>query len=768
MKSDLPTPEAILEELADKVAVQIDRMTPVAFDGALHELTRYHSFLLAVSASKTLEGAPFSYAEVAGNAWHAPHLNWIRQYRRLFERAAGRLPEDSYFLRRLAYTPRDLLSWRDGAELSAEIIRAILDLGPMLMDRVEHWITKRTTIGNAEGEPAAPRLKLAGSDARAYANVLPELVGAWEAILRQVPSLHGWPGDPGEDEDATWSAFRASWPLLWQHLTNTAYCAVVAVWNEDEVGAALYGEALVRWPETLHHDLEAPTELTHHRLLFPSILELGWAEACERVAPLTYDFMPAPTAWLLFASVVRGIHDDVVLLTASLVLHWSTNNKQLSDIGAKTARALLDRKSNEAEPPLSPPSPLGLRSVFFDLMRQEIAAEGRQRGSYAGTLDSFVAKLDNMTERRVVPGRVFTPTTLHDRGDLLSAFLAILAAVAPAEGDDGLVERIEKLAREEDILPQGDRSLRHILDELRRYKTMLEAKWPQIEHGVHLLAPGRDVGELRRRLVDIVRSAESVIESQRLERLKARSIDPTKIEAIRVAVESALLHETFAAPFLRGAEVVRASGEEGKLQEVPFIEVLKAQLTDPPMDHVDAGFEAYFASRTQRWAARMAWSDFTERARKTLSVSAAVDEPAFWREIASLARQVGPEPVLLVSLAAEARALRRVLYRRPEDRADFEIEHISRADRVGPYIATVQGIDVYGADLPAGTAWLFSARTLLKVGYADVEPGMPVTVAFETSDDLKGTLRVRLRQRLEWAETPTFELRLHRQESEGG
>ncbi len=75
MRTELPQPEEILEELADKTAAQIQRLAPVAFNSAFREMTRYHRFLLALSASRTPDGAAFNFAEVAGNAWHAPH--WI-------------------------------------------------------------------------------------------------------------------------------------------------------------------------------------------------------------------------------------------------------------------------------------------------------------------------------------------------------------------------------------------------------------------------------------------------------------------------------------------------------------------------------------------------------------------------------------------------------------------------------------------------------------------------------------------------------------------
>jgi len=59
----------------------LNRLAPVAFDAAVNELTRYHRFLLLVNATRTPDGKPFNYAAVPGEAWSAPHSEWIRQYR---------------------------------------------------------------------------------------------------------------------------------------------------------------------------------------------------------------------------------------------------------------------------------------------------------------------------------------------------------------------------------------------------------------------------------------------------------------------------------------------------------------------------------------------------------------------------------------------------------------------------------------------------------------------------------------------------------------
>jgi hypothetical protein len=110
MTHELPDPREILEELADKTASQIDRLAPVAFDAALDELTRYHRFLLNVNATRGPDGKPFNYAAVPGEAWRAPHNQWISQCRRLFERAANHVGDDPGFMEKLANVPLRLFA----------------------------------------------------------------------------------------------------------------------------------------------------------------------------------------------------------------------------------------------------------------------------------------------------------------------------------------------------------------------------------------------------------------------------------------------------------------------------------------------------------------------------------------------------------------------------------------------------------------------------------------------------------------------------------
>jgi hypothetical protein len=760
MRTELPQPEEILEELADKTAAQIQRLAPVAFNSAFREMTRYHRFLLALSASRAPDGAAFNFAEVAGNAWHAPHLDWIRQYRRLFERAADRLADDDHFIRTLAYAPSRLLPRSGDPELSPNVVRTILDLGPILVTRLEAWVTKRTTVETREGQSAEPRLALAGSDAKAYASVLPHIVGAWESLLHHPPSMYGW-REAGEHSDTErWNAYCSSWAFLWQHLTNTAYCLATAVWNEDEVGAALFREALVRWPQALGHRLDDRAELRHRRLLFPSHLTLNWQQVSAEVASLGYDYMPAPKPNQLFASVLRGAHDDVMLLTAALLLSWTANSKQVSDIGGRSARALLRREVSDDHHRRHGREKVGFRALFLDLLRFELAGERHRDGSYAADLDHLVATLDNMTERRVVPGRVFTPSTMHGRDDLLLSELAILFAHVPNDGDDGVLERITGLAREEDVLPRGDASLRDILHALERYQSTLEQSWPGLARGLSSLADGLDPDRARDRLRAIVSAAKLAIEVERRQRLEARAPDLAKLERYRAAIEKALLTEPSETPIFRGVEVGPTVGDHrAEWRDIVFTGIAKAQLLEPPMEPTGLEFEEMLTSGSREIAGRHAWHAFSQRPRKKIGLSACAEDEAFWREIALLIAQVGSDAVLVVSRTAEGRALRKFLYAAAADRPKLRIEQRPQGERRDSYIATIEGVDVFGGDVPAGSAWLFSAAALRASRYAETDPaGRYVELAFELGEENRGELRVRVRQSLEWSMAPVFEL----------
>lgn len=759
MRSDFPTPEQVLEELASRVATQIDRLAPVAFDIAFDELIRQHSFLLAVNAARTPDGKPFNFAEVPGIAWSAPHREWLHQYSRLFERAANRIPDDRSFFAKLARTPMHLLPEDGAPALSPAVLAAIIDLGPMFVHRLEAWVSKRTVIETNAEESAVARHALSGADSRAYSEVVVDIVGAWEHLLQFGIGRRAERRTARETGPERWDIFREEWPLLWRHLSDTAHMLAAAVWNDDEAAARRYCDMLVRWRKTLGRD-DYELYLLNRRLVFPSLFDMNWEEAVQSLKPLLPRHSGSISPDQLAGTIIRSAHDDVVLLTGALLIDWTMNEKQPSDIGARTGLALLQRSLVDPDEHDQEPGVRSFRSTFLDVLRLDLAGERFQKGHYGEELDKLVSHMDNMTERRVVSGRVYTPSTHHERDDLSLAFLAILLLAAPSEGDDGLVERVGELAVDDAVLPQGDRSLRGVDYILERFARSLETPWPQLQLAFDALKPDGDLSLSTTRLRAIIDNARGAIEKHRTEKLKARPIDSGKMERMRSAIEVAVLATPADVPIFHGYAIEgRSKAGASDLYSVIRSGVTKASLVEPAMENESSNFIEHLAKTVASSAGGRVWGLFTRRDRETLEVGARVEDEAFWLEIAKLTPRISNNPTLVVSRSAEGRAIRRLLYPTGGDTSKLKVERRDRDGRRGDYIATVEGVDVFGGNFAPGLAWLFSGTALRVVHYAILNAeGQHVTLAYEPADELTGALRAQFNQTAEWSDDPIFEI----------
>lgn len=761
MKPDLPTPEQMLEELADRVATQIDRLAPVAFDVALDELIRQHRFLLAVNASRTPDGVPFNFAEVPGLAWAAPHKEWTHQYSRLFERAAGRIPDDRSFFAKLTRTPIRLLPDDDDPALSRGVLEAIIDLGPLLVHRLEGWVSRRTVVETSSDESAVQRQALAGADSRAYGEVVVDVVGAWEHLLQFGIGHRAERRQSRRIDAERWDAYREEWPALWRHLCDTAHMLAAAVWNEDEMAARRYCDMLVRWRKTLGRD-DYDYYLLNRRLVFPSIFEKTWDEAVAGLRPMLPRSSDSVSPDHLAGSIIRSTHDDVVLLTGALLIDWTMNEKQLSDIGARTGAALLRRQLVDPDDHDDQENGLNsFASVFMDVLRLDLAGERFEKGNYGEGLDRLVFQMDNMTERRVVSGRIYTPSTHHERDDVSFALLAILMAALPDEGDDRFVERIGELAENEAVLPYGDRSLRGLVWVLERYSKSLETPWPQLQRGLVGLKPDADFAASSARLRAIVEDARTAIEAHRAERIRTRSIDAAKLERLRAEIEAAVLAEPAEVPIFHGFRTVRG-GEAGAADvfSVVWGNVSKASLLEPPMENESSNFGEAVAKAVANSAGDRAWNSFVRRSRENVTINARVEDPAFWHEVAKLTPRISEHPALVVSRTAEGRAIRRLLYPSDGAASTLRVEQKQREGRRGGYIATVEGVDVFGGNFTQGVCWLFSGTALRVVRYSILDAaGHHVTLGYEPETDLRGALRAQFEQSTDWSDDLIFEIR---------
>ncbi|MEW9806460.1 hypothetical protein [Mesorhizobium marinum] len=759
--NDLPSPSQILEELADKVAAQIQRLAPVSFEAALGELISYHRFLLSANASTGPDGVPFNYAEVAGMEWNAPHHQWNRQYRRLYENAVDQLMTDQSFFRSLTHVPSRLLPHRGEPALSAAVLRSILDIGPMYAHRLEAWVTRHAV--SEEGHKRRPSLQ--GLQRKVYSDVVTDVVGTWESLLDHAPTLFDWRDREAKSDHEQWERLRASWPYLWQHLTNTAYLLAVAVWNDDEIGSKFYRDALVRWGMHLGEEGHSAYHLARPRLLFPDVFSHKWNDALLSIEPLVHPRMPPPTPSGLFKLAKRNAHNDTVLITSALVAYWSMGKKQGSELAANTSWALLNRQASEPDDEDDMPGvgKTSFRHILLDLMRLEQAGRRFEKDTYGAQLDGLVSSLDNMTERRVVAGRVFTPSTLHGRHGLLTAFVAFLLALVPASGDDGLGDQIVGISQSPDVLPEGDLSLRNAVHELQRIVGALSPPAESVQQAARFFNDQFDNSKSVAALDQILNTSINAIEAARSARLEAAPIDESKVERIRSRAQSKILAPREQIRLFRDFKIEKAAADHTVKPFVArFTGVDKAQFVEPPMDDPSASYDEIVVSRIENAAGAHLWGLFCQKGKEGFAIDHKIEDEAFWNGIRSVAAKVGPEPILLVSRRAEGRSLRRFVYaERGDVPPPMSISTTGFGSGLPSYLATVEGIHVCGADFPEGTAWLFSSKHLSTIRYHALDEAEHyVSVAYEPVAKTKGEIVAKFSQTAVWKEFPIFELQV--------
>jgi hypothetical protein len=311
-----------------------------------------------------------------------------------------------------------------------------------------------------------------------------------------------------------------------------------------------------------------------------------------------------------------------------------------------------------------------------------------------------------------------------------------------------------------DLFPDGDRSLRGVLDELGLIKSTLVEKSEELVKGTRGINPDNDTDAAFSRLLEIVEQVQATINEIREQRLRDTPIDPAKMKRIEIAMQNSLQDKDGYNLYFRDFEVqLHAEVLDPAERIARFKNINKATLTTPPLEPPSSGFESMLASGIVQGAGNFVWTAFTQQPRTQKDSDLNVTDEGFWVSIKSMIDDVGPDPVLVVSRDGEGGDIGEFRYASAEELPNLDIEY-SQDNRPNQfYLATIEGVDVYSADFPAGTAWLFSAQKLQRVRYSEIgDSGQCVEVRFDPEDDNVGLLKARFLQHIEWSDSQIIEI----------
>ena len=179
------------------------------------------------------------------------------------------------------------------------------------------------------------------------------------------------------------------------------------------------------------------------------------------------------------------------------------------------------------------------------------------------------------------------------------------------------------------------------------------------------------------------------------------------------------------------------------------------------MESTSSSLDDYLILTTERTVSNYVLRAFRKLERIPHSLDGKIDDASFWLEIPELVYRVGPVPVLLISRASEDRTLRRFIYSVSPTPENIVIDTNPPTERSGSFIASINGILVFGSDLEPGQAWLFSSNLLHTVRYAELDQKQScVEISHEVNDEMQVTVKVRARQFLKWADYPIFQIHM--------
>lgn len=762
-RRDPLTPSNFMEGLTERLVGQIEISALSGFKSALDELVSYHSFVLAIQDTVDASGAPLNLAQIGVFFFGTLDQEWIHLYRRVYYAAVDKLASEPDFIARLGHVAQRLIP-SDARTVSTSVVTTLLDVGSYEVVALEDWVTRRTIVETVAGEEAQPRLVLAGSDRRAYERVVIDFVGAWESVLQAGPGVYKWRESEDSSVDEQWLARARAWPYLRTHLHATAYFFALAVWNEDQFGAARYRDMLLRWLTAFYRELQENHEYRHSELLSPELFGFSWEEA-NRVgrAFMQYDFHEV-TCQNLVGVALRAAHNDVLILSAAAALSWTVQGRQSTDIGKREASLVLRRELIEGEGStllvnLQPISPFW---TALAVIIKEALAPWLKKETYSATLNDLVRRFGGMVERRVVPGRIYSSWG-GDGVDRLKPFLLAIMGAYFQTNEARRTAWIDWFSVSDQVFRGGDTSVRAVINELQALARLVEqgASNNDFDSALAALSPDVDVVARRAELRTFLTTVLQRLVNRRLEKLRTESVDPTKLNRVRDTLRTELLTRGPDITPLYGFEISRGMSAAAEARVHSFGAIDKGLFVSPAMTDMSINDVLSMTVEVARdFLANDIWQELLRRPHEQLALDVTAEAPDRWRALLDRAPTVGPRPTLLVPFEPFGEELSTWTYslERPQG---FDIEHIDGMPSGGGtgYTGTINGVHVYVGDGLSNRAVLFSGSCLRRVSYQwlpDQEDVVDVSL-IEGENPERSTLSIRTVQVAEWTADPVLE-----------
>jgi hypothetical protein len=771
-EQDLPTPSDFLEQLVDKVARQIEESATTGFRGALAAAVRYHQFILAAQNTRDPGGDTLNLAEV-GDIFLRPDIDWVHQYRRLFNAAADRIGNDTEFIDRLSNLAARLVP-PNAATYPASILEHLLNLGLYEVIALEDWITRRAVIGEVSEEPGSSAA-LTGSDKRAYNNVLIGFVGGWESLLQTLiysfkieRSLTIGREQPSEQAQVeTWYAFVRAFPVVQAHLRHAAYFFAAAVWNNDAQGADWFRDLLLRWLQPFYFNLQSSYNFRNTFLFTPELVKLSWPEARAYAGSHVLlhpeqRVQPGP----LSGAILWELHSDVICVSALVALYWYVTSQQPSASALQAAKSTLERRVGTDGTTLTQMSPKTTFRLLFDFAIRYALHPRFDDNRYSGTIEEIIRSLTNLASPRMVSGRIYGGFVIGGVESLRPVLFGALVAHFPQTGDDGVTAALEGMLADAHF--EKDDAVRTFLESVEHWRRYLDdiQQNEVFQQTIATLNPLINVEDVMARLRETFTRFITQFQALRQKRLREAPLDESRLEAVRQRVTSAVLagegvigcfHDVHIRRILN-AEIAKKDFEFGDFDKGSFVIPEMSPLTfDELPPFIAEGVAVYLNNDT--------WQQFYQRPKRVVLLNVSGGRQVFWRSVLEESVNVGPSPLVIVPYENYGEDVNAVLWELGAE--ILEPYNVTRVDAMpsggnANYLGTIEGVHVYSSGMMIDRAVLCSGHLIHAIEYGVVHGDHDICdfSIIDGEDLTKVRIRLTFAQRILWADWKFVEFRI--------
>jgi hypothetical protein len=209
--------------------------------------------------------------------------------------------------------------------------------------------------------------------------------------------------------------------------------------------------------------------------------------------------------------------------------------------------------------------------------------------------------------------------------------------------------------------------------------------------------------------------------------------------------------------------LMRDSANENEIETRFITGQIKGQLIELPLEPKVSGFDSAIAQQVSTFLIQSIWHRFFHRPRKCIDAGVTISSLSFWAQAVRHSKDVGAQPFALLSIRDMTAVFQELLGSGAQDTGalNFQRRDPDRSQSHKGYRFSVDNMDVYVVDIPAGTIFISSEQQLVSFELLLV-PGSTTQFAasFVPQGEPHGeALKIQWASRIVWAETAVIELR---------